>query len=148
MVFHTVQIVESIPGSLGHGGQERLAWVILQQPEQLPHGKGGHFPTLLLQCCHVRRDGRHSLDQDMFGRMWIASFDALSPRGLVLGQCDTYLLRRQHTNVPDHVSCVEFDLHPVSGLAHFHAPPDPGDRNRVADHMQRYVSFDIHRALM
>src|SRR4051794_40981718 len=37
---------------------------------------------------------------------------------------------------------------PVSGLAHFHAPPDPGDRNRVADHMQRHVSFDIHGALM
>src|SRR3954451_21476496 len=118
------------------------------QPEQLPHGKSGNLTTLLLQRCQISRDSWYSLDQDLFGRMWIASFDAFSPRGLVLGKCNAYLFRRRHTDVPDNVTCVEFNFNSVSALAHFHAPPDPGDRNRVADHMQRHVSFYILRSLM
>src|SRR3954453_11040654 len=146
--FHTVQIVESILRGFGHGGQKWLERVLLPQPEQLPHGKSGNSTALLLQRCQISRDRRYSLDQDLFGRMWIASFDALSARGLVLGQGNAYLVRRRHTDVPDDVPYVELNLNPVSALTHFHAAPDPGDRNRVADHMQRDISFHIHRSLM
>ena len=48
----------------------------------------------------------------------------------------------------DDVARIQFDLDLVPGLAHFHAPPDPGDRNRVANGVHRDVSFHVHRALM
>src|SRR6266705_2932315 len=48
----------------------------------------------------------------------------------------------------DEMARIQFDVDLVSGLAHFHAPPNPGDRDRVANGVHRNVSFHVHGALM
>src|SRR3954452_13759715 len=90
--FHAVQIVKPVLRCFGDGGEEWLAWILLQQPEQLAHGKRRHFAAFLFECRDVSGKRRHSLEQCLFCRVRIASLDTVSAGRLVLGQCDANLL--------------------------------------------------------
>src|ERR1022692_3714001 len=51
-------------------------------------------------------------------------------------------------SAPSALARIQFDLDLVSGLAHLHPPPNPGDRNGVANGVHRDISFHVDRALV
>jgi len=120
----------------------------LEQAQQLPQGQGHHFAALLLQRRHIPGDLRRGAQDGLLFRMRIGPLDTFSARGLMPGERDPLMLWRQGADMRDEVARSKLDLDLVPGLAHFHAPPDPGDRNRVANGMHRDISFNVHRALM
>ena len=75
-------------------------------------------------------------------------FTPVAARRSVFGQHDPLMQRCQSAVVRNDVARVEFDIDLVPGLANFHAPPDPGDRNRVTNGIHRDIAFHVHRALM
>jgi hypothetical protein len=66
----------------------------------------------------------------------------------MFGEGDALRWWSQGADMGNGVARVEFDLELVPSLAHFHAPPDPGDRNRVANGVHGDVPFLVHRARM
>ena len=66
----------------------------------------------------------------------------------MFGQSDPLVRGSHRADMRDQVARIQFDHDLVPGLADFHAPSDPGDRNRIAQGVHRNVSFHVYRALM
>src|SRR6266478_562830 len=64
------------------------------------------------------------------------------------GQRDPLRLWSHGADMGDEVTRIELDLDLVLGLANLHPPPNPGNRNGVANGVHGHVSFYVHRAWM
>jgi hypothetical protein len=76
----------------------------------------------------------------LFFGVRIVSLDALPARRPMFGEGDPLLLWSHGADMRDDVARIELELDLVPGLANLYPPPDPGDRNRVANRMHGDIS--------
>ena len=83
--FEPIQVKEAVTGRIGDSGDDGLARIFADGPQQLAQGNREITVAPLFECGQIVREFRSGPENRQFFRMRISAFDALATRRPVLG---------------------------------------------------------------